>query len=208
MSKKAITAVVVVALLAGIAGFNYMMQRDPAQLAARGVGQGGHSHDHDQDHDHDEMPTAEQLLEPIGPENAPVTVEVLSFDLGEIEQLLRPMLGHIAASYEDRVRVKFHDPGTDEYAQLLEDVTSGVGAGLVINGEMIKEVPEADLGMLAFVGSPAMDDWGEREVRMAIEHELRTMGIDAEPAEHTHAEIHADPHAGHSHAPGEACTGH
>lgn len=207
MSKKAITAVVVVALLAGIAGFNYVMQRDPAQLAARGVGQGGHSHDHGHDHEHEDMPTAEQLLEPIGPEDAPVTIEVLSFDLGEIEQLLRPMMGHIASTYGDRVRVKFHDPGTDEYARLLEEVTSGVGAGLVINGEMVKQVPEADLGLLAFVGSPAMDDWGEREVRLAIEHELRVRGIDSEPVEVDRADFAPEMHPGHTDG-GSCCPGH
>jgi hypothetical protein len=193
MSKKMKTILIVVALLAGIGVFNYVMQMDPTQLAARGVGQDPHSHDDESnDHEHEgqpEGPTIEDLQEPIGPEDAPVDITVLWEDRLELERMLRPMLGAIASSYEDKVRVEFVGREDEEYARLVEEATSGVGTALLINGEMIKEVPEADLGMLAFSGPPSLAPWGEKEVRLAVEHELEDAGVEFEAhVEHDHGD--------------------
>ncbi|MFW5867111.1 MAG: hypothetical protein ACOCX2_04800 [Armatimonadota bacterium] len=204
MSKKTKTALIVVALLVGIAGFNYIIQMDPTQLAARGVGQEPHSHDEHEHEGEGAAPTLEEMQEPVGPEDAPVRIQVLWNDPQELQGLIRPMLSAVATSYDDRVRVEFVEPQSDEFQTLVEEKTGGVTSGLLINGEMIKKVPEADLGMLAFTGSPAMQDWGEPELRLAIEHELEAAGVPFEAqVEHDHSHAApspaADPHAGHDH---------
>jgi hypothetical protein len=141
----------------------------------------------------------------LGPEDAPVQVKVLWNNPADVEGIFRPMMNSVAASYEENLRVEFVEPESDEYTRLVEEV--GVRVGLLINGEMIKEIPEADLGMLAFVGSPQMGEWGEREVRLAIEHELEAAGVEFEPQvqhDHSHAapgpaSSPADGHEGHAH---------
>lgn len=203
MSKKAKTALVVVGLLVGIGVFNYLIKMDPTHLAERGVGSDPHSHG--EEHEEDAGPSFEDMLSPLGPEDAPVQITVLWTDPADLERVFRPMLSHIATSYNDHIRAEFLEPNSDEYNRIVEEVAGGVGTGLVINGEMIKKVPEADLGMLAFTGSPTLGEWGEREVRLAVEHELEEAGIEYEPqVEHDHAEGSASPpaadeHAGHSH---------
>ncbi|MGI5817799.1 MAG: hypothetical protein ACOX9R_06845 [Armatimonadota bacterium] len=203
MSKKTITALIVVALLVGIGVFNYAIKMDPTQLAARGVGQDAHSHSDDDgdDHEHDQAPTIEDMLEPLGPEGAAVTIEVLWQDPQDLEGTLRPMLTSVASHYAGHVRVEFFDPATDEYAQTVQDVAAGVPVGLLINGEMIKQVPEAPLGMLAFAGTPTFEEWSMHDLLLVVEHELEAKGIAFEPqVEHDHSHDHpAHDHAGHSH---------
>ena len=205
MGTKMKTVLVVVALLVGIGAFNYIIKMDPTQLAARGVGKDPHSHD--KDHEDEEKPgtTREDLMRPIGPEGAAVTITVLWSDQVELEGIIRPMLTEVAGSYKDNVRVEFLDPASDEYKKVVTEVTNGAPVGLLINGEMIKEVPEAPLGMLAFSGSPSFEEWGQGEVHLAVEHELDTAGVEFEPhAEHDHSlapgHIESSPsHEGHDH---------
>ncbi|MFO8081647.1 MAG: hypothetical protein R6V07_15270 [Armatimonadota bacterium] len=205
MSKKMKTGLVVVALLVGIGAFNYIINMDPTQLAARGVGKDAHSHgDDDHDHENEEgAPTFEDMLKPIGPEDAAVTIEVLWGDPQEVQGVLRPMLTGVASSYPDHVRVEFVDPDSERHQQITEEITEGIGVGLLINGEMIKQIPEADLGVLAFAGSPTFEEWSEKDLRLAVEHELEDRGIDFEPTvEHDHRAAPGqapDPHAGHDH---------
>lgn len=192
------TVLIVVALLVGIGVFNYIIQMDPTQLAARGVGKDPHDHgdDHDHDHDHaeDMEQQSQQLAEPLGPEGAAVTIKVLWRHEGELETPLRPMMEQIASEYEGHVRVEFPEPQSEEQQRLVENVTSGVSSGLVINGEMIKEVPEAPLGVLAFSGSSSFEEWGIDDLRLVIEHELEAAGVEFEPkVEHDHS------HHGHDH---------
>jgi len=207
MSKKTITALVVVVLLVGIGVFNYVINMDPTQLAARGVGRDAHSHDHDHDHegDHeDQPPTLEEMLEPLGPEGAPVTIHVLWQDRGDLESALRPMLTSVASTYEGHVRVEFIDPASDEYTKMVEEMAGGVEIGLLINGEMIKQVPEAPLGVLAFAGSPTFEEWSPHDLLLVVEHELEAKGIEFEPQvehdhSHDHGHDHDHDHAGHTH---------
>jgi len=188
MNRQLKTVLIVVALLVGIGVFNYIIQMDPTQLAARGVGKDPHSHgEHENEEEGEEAPTIKDLQEPIGPEGAPVTITVLWQDPEDLAEVLRPVLTETASSYEGKVRVEFVDPQSDKYKRLVENVTDGVMTGLLINGEMIKEIPEADLHMLAFSGSPSDGEWGPREIRLAVEHELEKKGVEFESqVEHVH----------------------
>lgn len=204
MSTKMKTVIVVVVLLVGIGVFNYIIKMDPTQLAARGVGKDPHSHGEEEEHEHEgPAATLDELTRPIGPEDAPVTITALWTDQQELERILRPMLTEVATGYDDHVRVEFVAPGSDEEKRIAEEVTGGITSGLLINGEMIKEVPEADLGVLAFSGSPTFEEWSVRDLRLAVEHELEAAGVEFEPqVEHDHgppAGSAHDPHAGHSH---------
>lgn len=212
MGTKTKTILIVVALLVVIAGFNYIIQMDPTQLAARGVGKDPHDHGHDHEHEDGEAPTSlEELMKPVGPADAEVKIEVLWQDRAELEGMLRPMLSDIAKTYKDHVRVEFIEPGSDEFTRVVEEVTEGVGVGLLINGEMIKEVPEAPLGMLAFSGSLSFEEWSPHDLILVVEHELEAAGVDFEPQvehDHDHDHGHAMPpapgamggsHAGHGH---------
>ncbi|MBD3291817.1 MAG: hypothetical protein GF393_02770 [Armatimonadia bacterium] len=210
MGTKMKTVLIVVALLVGIAGFNWFIQMDPTQLAARGVGKDPHSHDHDDGHDHDgedgEAPkTLQDLMKPMGPSDAEVKIEVLWRDRQDLEAALRPMMTEVVKTYKGHVRVEFIDRKSDEFKRIVEEVTEGIGSGLLINGEMIKEVPEAPLGMLAFSGSPSFEEWTLEDLLLAIEHELEAAGVEFEPQvehDHSHAAppgIPGGPHAGHGH---------
>ncbi len=203
MSMKMKTGIIVVGLLVVVGLFNYVIKMDPTQLAARGVGRDAHSHGDEHAGAEEGKPGEEDLRTPIGPEGAPVLIQVIAAETSELEMPLRPMMSSIAADYPEYVRVEFPAPNTDEFKE-LNKVTHG-SAGLLINGEMIKEIPEARLGFVTFQGSPALEDWTEQDVRLAIEHELEKAGIEFTPrAQHAHSGAEgpageADAHAGHSH---------
>ncbi len=216
MSTKWKTVLIIVSLLAIIGLFNkYVLKMDPSQLAARGVGKDPHAQQHEEEDPGEQaraiaeqMEKQKQIVKPIGPEDAEVTITVLWRDMSDLEKALRPMMEHVASTYEGHVRVEFPDPKSDEYRRLVTDVTKGVGSGLVINGEMIKEVPDAPLGMIAFSGSPTFEEWGVDEVRLAVEHELMEAGVEFTPKqEHDHSAPSGpaqspragDSHAGHGH---------
>ncbi len=207
MSTKLITAIVVVALLGSVAAFNYFIGMDPVQLAARGVGSGGGcghdacGDDHDEDCSEPEM-TLDEYVEgitvPIGSEDAEVLVQKLFDDPELLEDMFIPMFTAIEREYPGHVRFEFIPFYTDEAKQLTETITGGRDVGLIINDEMIKMVPDAPLGMLSFGGSPVFEEWSERDLRMAIEWELKQVGVDvdaietaAAPPEHEHDHDHA-----------------
>lgn len=203
MSMKVKTAVIVVGLLAAVGLFNYAIKMDPNQLAERGVGHDAHSHG-DEHADEEGKPGPEDLMQPIGPEDAPVLIQVLVGDTNELEMPLRPMMTRVAAGYPNLVRVEFIDPKSEEYKQLREK-TGGAVTGLLINGEMVKEIPEAKLGFVTFQGSPTFEEWSEEDVHLAVEHELEQKGIEFTPqVEHDHpgagAQMgHEHSHEGHDH---------
>ena len=207
MSKKMITAIVVVVLLAGIAGANYMMQMDPKHLAERGVGRDLHDHGSHEDHEGTAPPevTLEELMEPIGSQDAVVVVETLFDDPTLIEDLLRPMFRMFDQRYPEHLRFEFIRNDSEEAEYLIENVTGGRRVGLIINGEMIKMVPDAPLGMLAFGGTPVFEEWSAEDLEMAVEWELRQAGVDVEA---TRAEVQPEAHqpghdhTGHVHGPG------
>lgn len=185
MSKRTKTILIVVGLLAAVGLFNYLIQMDPTQLAARGVGRDAHSHGDEQD-DHEGQPGEVDLRQPIGPEEAPVVIQVLAASPGEIEMPLRPMMSAIVADYPGLLRIEFPAPDSDEFTEAVKQA-GGVPMGLLINGEMIKEIPEAKLGFVTFQGSPAFEEWSELDVRLAVEHELEEAGVEFTPkVEHGH----------------------
>lgn len=143
-----------------------------------------HGDDHDAEHYHDPEAMFEALMEdaktPMGPEDAPVLVETVFDDPTLVEDLLRPMFAGVASGYPGHVRFEFVPHDSEEGQQLVETVTTGRTSALAINGEMIKMVPTAPLGMLAFGGSPAFEEWSEHDLRMAIEWELEQAGVEFE----------------------------
>ena len=203
MSKRTITIIVAVVLLGGIAGINYMMQMDPKHLVERGVGRDLHDHSHGEGDEPPEL-TIDDVMGPIGPENATVTVEVLCDDPGLLMDLLRPMFHMVERDYHGHLRFEFYTYDTDRAQYLVENVTGGRHDGLVINGEMIKMVPDAPLGMLSFGGSPVFEEWSEHDLRMAIEADLARAGVDVASIERSTEPIPVHHHEqdGHVHGPG------
>jgi hypothetical protein len=203
MSKKMITAIVIVVALAAVAGFNYLLKMDPSQLAARGVGKDPHSHGHDHNHgdegDAVKVPM-EDLMRSIGPEIAQVQILALFGERATLENTFRPMFQQIVRDYQGHVRFEFVDNEAEEAERLIANVTNGRRVGLIINGEMVKEVPRADLGMLTFGGSPDFEDWSERELRMAIEWELEQAGVEFKSHLDQPSDDHHDHHHSHGHA--------
>ncbi|NLO04599.1 MAG: hypothetical protein GX131_02090 [candidate division WS1 bacterium] len=201
MSNKTKTALIVVGLLVAVAGFNYLFQMDPTHLAQRGVGRDPHGDDSSDD---PELPTMmSELTAPIGPENADVTLTALYTARGDVEEVLRPMLTAISQQYGEHVRVEFLDTGTEEGQKVVQDVTGGYRSGVLVNGEMIKRVPDAPLGMITFGNVPRFEEWSIQDLRMAIDWELKQKGIVC-THEHVPVEPGAAPAAegGHVHGPG------
>jgi len=205
MSTKMKTVLIVVGLLVAVGLANkYVINMDPAQLAARGVGKDAHSHGDEHEGVEEGKPGEEDLRQPMGPEGAPVLIQVLATGMTELEMPLRPMMSSLSGAYPQFVRIEFPAPGTDEYTEAVKKA-GGVETGLLVNGEMIKEIPEAKLGFITFQGSPTFDEWTEQDLRLAVEHELEKAGIEFTPTvEHAHQAEgggggEADAHVGHDH---------
>jgi|GEM_PF-6698861 hypothetical protein len=201
MSMKVKTILIVIGLLVAIAGFNYFINMDPTQLAARGVGR-EHSHGEEEAESSDGKPGEVDLRQPMGEQGAPVTIHVLTQDVADLEFPLRPIMSAIATDYAGLVYIDFPTPEAEGYDEFLKQ-TKGIQSGLLINGEIIKEIPEANLGFVTFQGSPAYEDWSETDVRLAVEHELEKAGVEfTSKVNHVHPLVPPDAqdeHAGHSH---------
>jgi hypothetical protein len=207
MSRRIITIIVVILLLAGISVVNYMRQMDPTQLAARGVGKGGHHHHDEEAKTEDEPPplsrNKEDFVAPIGPENAPVKIQAVYSGIDTVQSELRPILEQAAALYSPHVRVEFIDATDQKNRAMIDAVSKDLYMGLIINGEVTKEVPASAFGMVAFIGSPAYQQWSVRELYSAIERELEKKGVQFEshlddiPSAPAHEHEHG--HEGHEH---------
>ena len=182
----------------------YIIKMDPTQLAARGVGKDAHSHGDEHEGVEEGKPGEEDLRTPMGPEGAPVLIQVLAADITQLETPLRPMMSSLSGAYPQFVRIEFPGPESEEFKKLVEQA-QGMTTGLLINGEMIKEVPEAKLGFITFQGSPTFEEWTEQDLRLAVEHELEKAGVEfTSTLEQGHQAEgggggEADAHAGHDH---------
>lgn len=198
MSRKIITTIVVILLLAGIGVINYMRQMDPTQLAARGVGKGGHHHG-DESKPEDEPPPVsrsdEDYLAPIGPEDAPVKIQAVYGDLNGLKTEMWPLLDQTAALYAPLVRIEFVDATDARNRPMIDAASEKMYSGLIINGEVTKEVPISAFGMVSFAGSPAYEEWSVRELHSAIERDLEKKGVQFES--HLDDQPMAPPEAGH-----------
>ena len=197
MSRQVITALVVIVLLAAIGVINYMSNMDPTQLAARGVGRDPHSHG---DHEHEEeppAPTEEALVEPIGPEDAPVKIIVCYQSVGYVRDEYRRIAEGVASDYGDLLRIEFMDSMKPENRELINAISENLHNGLIINGEVVKQIPGSTFGMVSFSGSPQFEEWSVHELRMAIEHDLKQKGV--EFTSHVDDAPPPPAHAGHTH---------
>jgi hypothetical protein len=202
MSRKIITTIVVILLLAGIGVINYVRQMDPTQLAARGVGQGGHHHGEESKPEDEPPPMSrsdEDYVAPIGPENAPVKIQAVYGDLNGLKTEMRPILEETAELYSPHVRVEFVESTDPENRPMLDAVSPNMHFGLIINGEVTKEVPISAFGMVSFAGSPAYEEWSVRELHSAIERELEKQGVQFESHLNDRPMPPADGHEGHAH---------
>ncbi len=208
MSRRIITIIVVILLLAGISVVNYMRQMDPTQLAARGVGKGGHHHDEEAKPEDEPPPLSrneEDFVAPIGPENAPVKIQAVYTGIDTVQNELRPILEQAAALYSPHVRVEFLDATDQKNRAMIDAISKDLYMGLIINGEVTKEVPASAFGMVAFIGSPAYQQWSTRELYSAIERELEKQGVQFEshlddiPSVPAHEHAHDHGHEGHEH---------
>lgn len=205
MSRQIITIIVVILLLAAIAVVNYMRQMDPTQLAARGVGKGGHHHHDDESKPEEEPPpmsrSEEDYVAPIGPEGAPVKIQVVYSRIEQVQSEMRPLMEQVAGRYAPHVRIEFLDATKAENRPIIDAVANNLDYGLIINGAVTKEVPTAAFGMVTFSGSPQFEQWSMPELFAAIERDLQKQGVqfeshlDEQPA----APAHEHEHEGHSH---------
>jgi len=204
MSRQIITTVVVILLLAGIGVVNYVRQMDPTQLAARGVGQSGHHHD-DEAKPEDEPPpmsrSEEDYVAPIGPEGAPVKIQVVYSDMGAVQNEMRPLMEQTGTLYVPHVRIEFLDATKPENRPIIDAVADNLHYGLIINGAVTKEVPTAAFGMVTFSGSPQYQEWSVPELFSAIERDLAKQGVQFESHldDQPMAPAHEDEHEGHAH---------
>ncbi|MGD9494809.1 MAG: hypothetical protein AB7Y46_00735 [Armatimonadota bacterium] len=186
MSKQIITIIVVVVALAVIGVINYMNQMDPTQLAARGVGRGDHHHHGDDSNAQQDGPPPlsrldEDYLVPIGDENAPVKIVVCYSNISIVKDQFRKIVEDVAVAWSPHVRVEFMDTTDPENRKVLDKVSTRLRDGLLINGEVVKQVPQTAFRVVAFSGLPEFEEWTVDELMMAIEYELKKKGIEAKP---------------------------
>lgn len=193
--KRVKVAIVFVAVLGLLALANYTFKMDPTQLAARGVGREAHQHnDEDQ---HDEEPVA--AITPLGPEGAPVTIEVFYAGEASCQETFWPIMSEINTTYRDNVRINFSDLMDADVNKRAREMTLHATPGLTINGKTIVKVPGAgSFDTVVFTGSPEDRSWNPDTLHKAIEAELTARGIEFdEPA----PQIPPQPgeRAGHNH---------
>lgn len=174
-------AIAVIALIALVGVFNYAINMDPTQLAARGVGRDPHAHDHDEG----EAEEQEEPAEPpdlIGPEDAPVKLEVFYEDDNQCMVGFAPLMTKLGEQYAPHLRVEFKPTQLPDNQRRSDELGLGCASGLAMNGEVVKNVPDLKpFGLVAFRGPPGMKDYDENLLRKAIEHELEIKGVDFTP---------------------------
>ncbi len=186
---------VFVGVLVLLALANYAFKMDPTQLAARGVGKDAHHHDASDEHA--EAPVA--AIAPLGPEGAPVTIEVFYAGEAACREKFLPIMSEVNATYGDNVRIDFRDLTDAEVNARARDMTLQARPGLTINGETIVKVPGAgSFGTVVFSGSPEDRNWAPDMLHKAIEAELTARGIHFDPPA-PQIPPQPDEHAGHDH---------
>lgn len=175
-------AIAVIVLIALVAIFNYAINMDPTQLAARGVGRDLHDHGHDDEQEQPEGGPAEPL-EVLGPEDAPVRLEVFYETDNECMTEFEPLMTKTAEEYAPHVRVEFKPTSVKENEERTHDLRLGCRSGIAINGEVVKKVPGVgDFNMVTFQGPPGQRDYDESMLSKVIEHELEQKGVEFEPS--------------------------
>ena len=178
--RKTKIAIAVIAVLALLAAANYAFNMDPTQLAARGVGRDAHSHG-DEHEDEEEAPKPEPVV-PLGPEDAPVRIEVF-YTRAEIYHTdFEPLIQAIYEDYKPHVRIEPRDLGTAEVRTQAMALPLHGAQGLAVNGEVIKQLPGAGaFNMVALLGSPQDRRWSPDMLRAFIEHDLKAKGVQFTP---------------------------
>ncbi len=192
-------AIAVIGLLALLAIANYAFNMDPTQLAARGVGKDPHAHNDQDTAEADKPPVSDEIV-PLGPEGAPITIEVFYDGPGSYAEVFGPVMTTMQAQYADHVRVEFSDLTDPEINARAVKLPLRGSQGLSFNGEVIKSVPgEGNFDTVAFVGQPMDRHWNEGALQHAIEYELTTQGIEFEASAPPPPGAGGDEHAGHDH---------
>lgn len=173
-------AIAVIALIALVGVFNYAINMDPTQLAARGVGRDPHEHHHDEEAEEQELLT--EPPDPIGVEDAPVQIEVFYEDDNQCMMGFAPLMTEIGEQYAPHVRVVFKPTHLPENHRRSDELGLGCASGLAMNGEVVKKVPGLGrFNLVSFRGPPGMKDYNEKALRKAVEHELKIKGVEFTP---------------------------
>lgn len=198
-------AAAVVTLAALIAIVNYAFNMDPSQLAARGIGRD--AHDHGEEEPEEAASTASSgQYDPIGPQDAPVLIEVFEFRNEATCATTWQAVSRVAQAYQPHVRVELRNLEDEAISKRAKQLPLRGGRGLAVNGKVIMDVPEAGgFGMVVLLGGPYDLKWNEPILHKVIEHELKSKGVaftppplEAPAAAEEHAHTHDHEHD-HSH---------
>ena len=172
-------AIAIISLLALLAIANYGFNMDPVQLAARGVGRSAHDHHHDHDKQAEEPP---KPIRPIGPEDAPVVIEVFYSNPEMYHGNFEEVINNTASRFEGVVRIEPRDLTEHEARERCLKLPLRGHPGLAINGEVIVDAPGVgDFGLVNFTGSPFDRRWNEQMLHQVIEYELKRKNVDFTP---------------------------
>ncbi|MEA3402421.1 MAG: hypothetical protein U9R79_14380 [Armatimonadota bacterium] len=176
--NRTVTAVVVVALLVGVALVNQLgstsgpepPDKAPEPQATEAAGEQLEPED---------VPL--WIDEPIGPEDAPVQVEWFFEADNECQTPWEQNFREMATSYAPNVRLVFrpwHLESTAERAEQIGDF--GCTMGVAVNGKV--EWHLADRGKVNFTAPPDLEEWTWEDLARVIELELERAGAEYEGA--------------------------
>ena len=193
--RKTKVAIAVIAILAVLAVANYAFRMDPTQLAARGVGRDPHSHD--QVHEQAEESQNLAPLEPLGPQGAPVRIEVF-YPRAEIYHTdYEPLIQAIYEDYQPHLRIEPRDLSDPAVHKEAMELPLKGAPGLSVNGEVITQVEGAGVdGIVALRGGPGDRSWSPGMLRKVIEQDLKAKGVQFTPPP---SSIEAGPQHDHEH---------
>ena len=178
MSSRVKMIALVVVLLAGVAAFNYAFRTDPTQLAAQGVGHSAHEHEDEEEPPPSTPPmTVKEAVQPLGPADAPVKVEMLYSQSASLTGDFRPLGEALAKDYAPEVRVEFVDTSTSKGNARAHEVSQGITSGVAVNGSVVKRCPNGPgYDLITFMGAPGQA-WNSGMLRGALDYELQKKGI-------------------------------
>jgi hypothetical protein len=176
-------ALAVIVLIGLVAIFNYAINMDPTQLAARGVGHDPHDHGHEDEHEHEEHAEAAKPPDFIGPQDAPVSLEVFYETDNECMTEFEPLMAKISERYAPHVRIEFKPTSVAENMERTHELRLGCRSGIAINGEVAKKIPGVGpFDVVSFQGPPGQKDYDETMLYRAIEYEMKQKGVEFEPS--------------------------
>ena len=120
--------------------------------------------------------TTTEIPKPIGPEDAPVRIQVFVSSDNHCHSNTTDVIGKLPEddAYKGKVRVEFLDTSNPAVKKKAGDAKIGCSAGLLVNGKSAMKIPgHGEAGLVIFTGPVNEKNYTEADLRAAIDQILK-----------------------------------